>query len=113
MKLPLKPGRSTTEFWAVIIGGLLTTGIAAVSMLDVAWAALAIAAMTIGYNYSRHQQKMVATRTEADLAIIEAETRLSAEVALDPDAPVPFVPRPPSPTPVRPVAPHTDPARDG
>lgn len=108
MKIPLKPGHTTTEFWAVVIGGLLTTGIAAVSMLDVAWAAIAIAVMTIGYNYSRHQQKMVATKTEADLAIIEAETKMQNN-ATDSG----FVPRPPTTSPVRPVAPHTDPAKDG
>lgn len=103
MKLPLKPGHTTTEFWAVIIGGLLTTGIAAVSMLDVAWAAIAIAVMTIGYNYSRHQQKMIATKAEADVAVLEAETKVFAHAEpTDSDAPVPFVPRPP----VKPNAPH-------
>ena len=109
MKLPLKPGHTTTEFWAVIIGGLLTTGIAAISLLDVAWAAMAIAGMTIAYNVSRQKVKTIQAQAEASIAITEAEIKAygaGGQMLAASEDPEGFVPQPPPP--LRPLAPHSD-----
>lgn len=64
-KLPLKAGRTSTEFWLIIITGLLTTGLSALSVLDVTWGAGALVVMTLAYNQSRTKLKVIQAKAEA------------------------------------------------
>jgi len=64
-KLPLKPGRTSTEFWLIIVTGLLTTGLSALSIMDVTWGAGALIVMTLAYNQSRTKLKVIQADAEA------------------------------------------------
>lgn len=80
MNLPLKPGRQTSEFWAVVIAGLSLTGLAAFSMLDAEWVAGCVTVLTILYNASRSSLKKVQAQGELETlktenAIAELEAR--------------------------------------
>lgn len=58
MKLPpLKPGHTTTEFWLVVASGLISTALAACSLIDAAWAAGAVTILALAYNASRAKLK--------------------------------------------------------
>ena len=54
---PLKPGVTTTEFWTVIVCGLLLTVQAALSLTTVAWAAGGVTLLGLLYNASRASLK--------------------------------------------------------
>lgn len=64
--LPLKPGRTTTEFWLVILTGLLSTGLAATQLLAVEWATLATVVLAALYNHHRGKLKLIQAQTEAE-----------------------------------------------
>ena len=64
-KLPLKDGRTSTEFWLIIITGLLTTGLSALSILEVTWGAGALVVLTLAYNHSRTKLKTIQADAEA------------------------------------------------
>lgn len=64
-KLPLKAGRSSSEFWLIIITGLLTTSLSALSILDVTWGAGALIVLTLAYNHSRTQLKVIQADAES------------------------------------------------
>lgn len=64
--LPLKPGRTTTEFWLVILTGLLSTGLAATQLLAVEWATLATVLLAALYNHHRGKLKLIQAQTEAE-----------------------------------------------
>lgn len=79
MNLPLKPGRTTTEFWAIILTGLSLTGLASFALLDAEWVAGAMTLLTIIYNASRGQLKK--QQAEAELEALRYELRVSEEEA--------------------------------
>lgn len=64
-KLSLKPGRTSTEFWLIIITGLLTTSLSALSIMDVTWGAGAMVVLTFAYNQSRTKLKVIQAEAEA------------------------------------------------
>lgn len=77
-QIPLKSGHTTTEFWLVILTGLISTALAAISLLDVAWAVGAITLLTLAYTGTRSRLKQIQTSAEAEafkteLRIAEAE----------------------------------------
>lgn len=89
--IPLKAGHTTTEFWLVILTGLLATGLSALSMLDVAWGLGAITVITLGYNASRAKLKQVqatgeleALRTDLTITAQEAARDLQLSAPLPP-----------------------------
>lgn len=67
MSLPLKPGISTTEFWTVIICGLLLTAQAALSMTTVAWAAGGVTILSLIYVHQRGKLKSQASITALEM----------------------------------------------
>lgn len=73
-KLPLKPGRSSSEFWLIIITGLLTTSLSALSILDVTWGAGALIILTLAYNQSRTKLKVIQADAEAYTVKSAADT---------------------------------------
>ena len=86
-KLPLKEGRTSTEFWLIILTGLLTTGLSALSILEVTWGAGALVVLTLAYNHSRTKLKVIQADAEAAVvksaAVIEAnKTFASSQNAL-------------------------------
>lgn len=62
MNIPLKPGVTTTEFWTVIICGLLLTAQAALSLTTVAWAAGGVTLLSLLYVHQRGKLKSIATK---------------------------------------------------
>ncbi len=68
MNIPLKPGVSTSEFWIVIISGLLLTAQAALSLMNVGWAMMGITALGLAYTSMRGRLKSIQTQTAADQA---------------------------------------------
>ena len=64
MKIPLKAGHTTTEFWAVIIAGLSLTGLSVFSLLDAPWVAGGITLLTLVYNGSRSKLKQIQAQGE-------------------------------------------------
>lgn len=70
MKLPLKPGKTTTEFWAVVIAGLSLTGLSAISLLDAEWVAGCVTLLTLVYNGSRAALK----KQQAEAELISLKT---------------------------------------
>lgn len=54
---PLKPGHSTTEFWLTVAAGLISTALAATSMIDATWAAGAVTVLALAYNAARAKLK--------------------------------------------------------
>jgi len=66
MSIPIKPGISTSEFWIVIIGGLLLTAQTALSMLDPAWAAGGVTLLGFVYASIRGKLKGIQAQAAAD-----------------------------------------------
>lgn len=64
---PLKPGISTTEFWTVIIGGILLTAQAALSMTTLPWAAGGITLLGLIYVHQRGKLKSQASITALEM----------------------------------------------
>ena len=79
MTIPLKPGHTTTEFWTIIVAGLSLTGLSLASILDVTWAAMAIAVLTLAYNGSL--TKLTAIQAEAEAADAASKARIAEAVA--------------------------------
>lgn len=79
-KLPLKAGHSSTEFWLIIITGLLTTGLSALSILDVTWGAGALIVLTLAYNQSRTKLKVI--QAEAEAHAVKSATDVEAAKAM-------------------------------
>ena len=80
MNIPLKPGHTTTEFWALIITGLSLTGLSAFAMLDAEWVAGAMTLLTILYNASRSTLKK--QQAAAEIEALRYELRVSEREAL-------------------------------
>ncbi len=66
MSIPLKPGVSTSEFWIVVLSGLLLTAQAALSLVDVAWAMGGITALGLVYTSMRGRLKTIHAQAAAD-----------------------------------------------
>lgn len=66
MQIPLKPGVTTTEFWTVIVCGLLLTTQAALSLTTVAWAAGGVTILGLIYVSQRGKLKSIAAQAAAD-----------------------------------------------
>jgi O-antigen/teichoic acid export membrane protein len=67
MTPPLKPGVTTTEFWTVILCGLLLTAQAALSMTTVAWAAGGVTLLGLIYTMQRGKLKSQASITALEM----------------------------------------------
>lgn len=65
MKLPLKPGVTTTEFWTTVGAGLILTALSAMSLLEATWTAVAITLLTLTYNAARGRIKELAMKRES------------------------------------------------
>lgn len=82
MKLPLKSGVTTTEFWTTIVAGLLLTALSTMTLLDASWVAGAVIVLTLAYNASRGNLKRI--QAEAEAAHLKQEAKKPG--ALPPDA---------------------------
>jgi hypothetical protein len=65
MKLPLKPGVTTTEFWTTVGAGLILTALSAMSLLEATWTAVGITLLTLAYNGARGRIKKLAIERES------------------------------------------------
>lgn len=63
---PLKPGVSTSEFWIVVISGLLLTAQAALSMTSVAWAMGGVTVLGLLYTQIRGRLKSIVAQQAAE-----------------------------------------------
>lgn len=68
MNIPLKPGVSTSEFWIVIISGLLLTAQAGLSLVNVGWAMGGVTILGLVYTSIRGRLKSIQAQTAADQA---------------------------------------------
>lgn len=68
MNIPLKPGVSTSEFWIVIISGLLLTAQAGLSLMNVGWAMGGVTILGLVYTSMRGRLKSIQAQTAADQA---------------------------------------------
>lgn len=66
MNIPLKPGISTTEFWIVVISGLLLTAQTALTMLSPGWAMAGVTILGIAYTSIRGRLKSIQAQAAAD-----------------------------------------------
>ncbi len=66
MQIPLKPGVSSSEFWIVIVSGLLLTAQAALSLVNVAWAMGGVTVLGLLYTSIRGRLKTIHAQTAAD-----------------------------------------------
>lgn len=89
-QIPLKPGVSTTEFWTVIICGLLITTQAALSLTTVAWGAGATAVLGLIYVAQRGRLKSIEAQAAADKLKAESQTE-----STPPSNVIPFPTHPP------------------
>jgi hypothetical protein len=71
---PLKPGVSTTEFWTVILCGLMLTAQAALSMTTLTWAAGGTMLLGALYVHQRGKLKSQTAITALELDRRERET---------------------------------------
>jgi hypothetical protein len=65
-QIPLKPGVSTSEFWLVILSGLLLTIQAALSLVDVGWAMGGVTLLGLVYTSIRGRLKSIHAQAAAD-----------------------------------------------
>ncbi|WP_395737463.1 hypothetical protein [Prosthecobacter sp.] len=65
-QITLKPGVSTSEFWIVVVSGLLLTAQAALSLVDVAWAMGGVTILGLVYTSIRGRLKSIHAQTAAD-----------------------------------------------
>lgn len=72
-KLPLKPGRTSSEFWLIILTGLLTTSLSALSVLDVTWGSGALVVLTLAYNQSRTKLKVIQAEAHAVKSAVDVD----------------------------------------
>jgi hypothetical protein len=73
MTPPLKPGVTTTEFWTVILCGLLLTAQAALSMTTVAWAAGGVTLLGLIYTIQRGNLKGIVAKAAAEKLKLEGK----------------------------------------
>lgn len=66
MNIPLKPGISTSEFWIVIISGLLLTAQTALTMLSPGWAMAGVTILGLVYTSIRGRLKSIQAQAAAD-----------------------------------------------
>lgn len=66
MQIPLKPGVSTSEFWIVIISGLLLTAQTALGLMDVGWAMGGVTVLGLIYTSMRGKLKGIQAQAAAD-----------------------------------------------
>ena len=64
--IPLKNGVSSSEFWLVIISGLLLTAQSAIGMLDVGWAMGGVTVLGLVYTSIRGRLKTIHAQSAAD-----------------------------------------------
>lgn len=64
--IPLKNGVTTSEFWIVIISGLLLTAQSAIGMLDVGWAMGGVTVLGLLYTSIRGRLKTIHAQTAAE-----------------------------------------------
>jgi len=95
-QIPLKPGVSTSEFWVVILSGLLLTAQAALSLVDVAWAMGGITILGLAYTSMRGRLKGIHAQAAADQlkAQIEAPAAMTLLSTAEPIAPAQTPPPP-------------------
>lgn len=53
VRMKLKQGVTTTEFWVVIAGGVISTSMAALDMVDAKWAVAAVTSLGAIYTLVR------------------------------------------------------------
>jgi hypothetical protein len=70
---PLKPGVTTTEFWTVILCGLLLTAQAALSLTTVAWAAGGVTLLGLIYTIQRGNLKSIVAKAAAEKLKLEGK----------------------------------------
>jgi hypothetical protein len=108
--LPLKPGHTTTEFWIVILTGLLGTAMAALQLLSAPWVGGAFIVLALLYQQSRAKLKTIQAQTEAEgiktdfriqeaaeLASLAAQPPIQILDSLPPSESPPPTPTPPPP----------------
>lgn len=66
MQIQLKPGVTTSEFWVVIISGLLLTAQAALNLTSYTLAAGGVTLLGMLYAAMRHRLKTIQAQAEAD-----------------------------------------------
>jgi dethiobiotin synthetase len=76
--IPLKPGVQTSEFWTVVVSGLILTAMSALSLTTYAYAAVGVTVLGLVYNVMRGSLKNIQAQAEADRLKTEAD-RLNAE----------------------------------
>ena len=64
--IPLKNGVTTSEFWIVIISGLVLTAQTAMSMIDVQWAMGGVTVLGLLYTSIRGRLKTIHAQAAAD-----------------------------------------------
>ncbi len=77
--IPLKPGVHTSEFWTVILSGLMLTTMSALSLTTYTYAAVGVTVLGLVYNMMRGSLKNIQAQAEADRLKAEAD-RLKAEL---------------------------------
>ena len=68
MNIPLKKGVSTSEFWIVIVSGLLLTAQNALGLLEPGWAAGGVTILGLVYTSIRGRLKGIQAQAAADEA---------------------------------------------
>lgn len=71
MQIQLKPGVSTSEFWIVVLSGLLLTAQAALSLTAYSWAGIGV--LLLGSLYTMQRGRLKSIQAKAEAAKIEAE----------------------------------------
>jgi hypothetical protein len=66
MHLPLKSGVTTSEFWLVILSGVLLTVQSAMSLVDAGWAMGGITLLGLAYTQLRGRLKSIHAQSAAD-----------------------------------------------
>ncbi len=65
--IPLKNGVSSSEFWLVIVSGLLLTAQSAIGMLDVGWAMGGVTILGLVYTSIRGRLKTIHAQSAAEV----------------------------------------------
>jgi len=65
--IPLKDGVSSSEFWLVIVSGLLLTAQSAIGMLDAGWAMGGVTVLGLVYTSIRGRLKTIHAQSAAEV----------------------------------------------
>jgi|GEM_PF-3220945 len=76
--IPLKAGVSSSEFWLVIVSGLLLTAQSALGLMDVAWAMGGVTLLGLVYTSIRGRLKTIHAQSAADA--LKGQINTQAEV---------------------------------